>query len=324
MPSKIKKKQNITGKSQKGQEVPNFTEPQARDYFERLRWANGPVCVHCGSVKITRLNGVVARAGTIQCNDCRQQFTVTVGTIMEDSHLPLATWARAFHYMCAGKKGISALQLQRQLGLGSYRTAWHLAHRIREAMRCEPVAGMLKGTVIADETYMGGKPRPGTGPRKHGRGTDRAPVMLLVERADGGKAVSRHIGKVDGNTLIGVMKEVVDPAAAIHTDEYKGYMHVGEHFTGGHATVNHGSGQYVGANGQHTNTAESFFALLKRGVVGSFHHVSNKHLHRYCTEFDFRWNGRELTDSSRRDAAVRGAEGKRLMYKAPNSDSQVV
>src|SRR5438067_2416829 len=129
--------------SQKGQQVPNFTEDEARVYFEKMRWPNGPACVHCGAVEpmVTRLQGAAARPGTFQSNECRQQFTVTVGSIMEESHLPLSTWAKAFHFMCAGKKGISALQLQRQLGLGSYRTAWHLAHRIRLAMKAEPVAG---------------------------------------------------------------------------------------------------------------------------------------------------------------------------------------
>src|SRR5258705_13780512 len=145
-------------RTQKGQQVQNFTEDQARAYFERLRWPNGPCCVHCGSVNVYRLKGKSTRPGLLECREpqCRKQFTVTVNSVMEDSHLPLATWARAFHFMCTSKKGISALQLQRMLGLGSYRTAWFLAHRIREAMKCEPVAGMLKGTVEVDETYVGG------------------------------------------------------------------------------------------------------------------------------------------------------------------------
>src|SRR3954452_17523231 len=145
----------ITGKSQKSQHVPDFTEDEARAYFERLRWPNGPGCVHCGSVDVYRVGGHSHRPGLIECRDCRKQFTVTVGSVMEDSHLPLATWAKAFHLIASSKKGMSALQLQRNLGLGSYRTAWFLAHRIREAMRCEPVAGMLKGQVQADEAYIG-------------------------------------------------------------------------------------------------------------------------------------------------------------------------
>src|SRR5688572_4522940 len=128
-------------RTQKGQQVMDFTDEQAREYFERMRWPNGPACVHCGSVKVYRLQGSSTRPGLLECREpqCRKQFTVTVNTIMEDSHLPLRQWARAFHLMCSSKKGISALQLQRNLGLGSYRTAWFLAHRIREAMRCEPV-----------------------------------------------------------------------------------------------------------------------------------------------------------------------------------------
>jgi transposase-like protein len=314
-------RKDTTRRTQKGQQVPDFTEDQAREYFEKLRWPGGPACVHCGSVNVTRLQGESARPGTLQCNEsgCRQQFTVTVGSIMEDTHLPLSVWVRAFHYMSAGKKGISALQLQRQLGLGSYRTAWHLAHRIREAMRCEPVAGMLKGTVQADECYVGGKPRPGTGSHKRGRGTEKAPVMVLVESGPGGKAHSRHIERVDATNLKGAIREMVDQSATIHTDQLNLYRGIGEHFAGGHKSVNHSVGEYVGKDGQHTNTAESYFAILKRGVMGSFHHVSKKHLHRYCDEFAFRWNERTVTDAERRDQAVKGAEGKRLMYREPVS-----
>lgn len=308
----------ITGKSQKGQEVPHFTEEQAREYFENLRWNGSPACVHCGSVNVTRLKGAASRPGTIQCNDCREQFTVTVCTIMEDSHLPLSKWVKAFHYMCAGKKGISALQLQRQLGLGSYRTAWHLAHRIREAMKCEPVAGMLKGEVQVDETYVGASRRgkyrnPNEPPRKRGRGTEKSPVLALVET--GGNVHSHPIDRVDTQTLKTAMEAVVDPTATIVTDELRAYPKAVAGFSGGHLTVRHGDGQFVGPNGHHTNTAESYFALLKRGIMGSFHHVSKKHLHRYCCEFDFRWNNRTVTDSERRDEAAK-SEGKRLTYKA--------
>jgi transposase-like protein len=308
---------SITGQSQKGQQVPDFTEAQAREYFEKLRWGDKPVCAHCGSANVTRLQGVSTRPGAIQCNDCREQFTVTVNSIMEDSHLSLAIWAKAYHYMCAGKKGISSLQLQRQLGLGSYKTAWHLSHRIRESMRTSPTAGMLKGQVQVDETYVGGKPRRGTGPHKRGRGTSKAPVMVLVESGKGGKAHSRHVPTIDGNTAKGAIREVVAESSAIFTDELPVYNGIGAHFRGGHTSVNHSAGQYVGPNGETTNTAESYFALLKRGIVGSFHHVSKKHLHRYCAEFDFRWNGRTLTDVERRNEAVKGAEGKRLMYQQP-------
>src|SRR5271170_6593585 len=142
-------------KSQKGQQVLNFTEEQALAYFEASRWPNGPACVHCGSTSIYRMEGKTVRKGLLACRDCRGHFTVMVGTVMEDTHLPLSTWAKAFHLMSSSKKGISSLQLQRQLGLGSYKTAWHLTHRIREAMRYEPVADKLKGDVQVDETYVG-------------------------------------------------------------------------------------------------------------------------------------------------------------------------
>lgn len=307
----------ITAKSQKGQQVPNFSEDEARAYFENLRWPNGPGCVHCGSTNVYRVGGTSGRPGLIECRDCREQFTVTVGTVMEDTHLPLSVWAKAFHLICSSKKGMSALQLQRNLGLGSYRTAWFLAHRIREAMRCEPVAGMLKGEVQVDETYIGGKPRKGHGqPRpKRGRGTKKEAVMVLVET--NGNARSQPIERLDAATLKSAMKECIDPAAAIVTDELPAYRKATDEFAGGHYTVNHGRDEYVREDGRHTNTAESFFALLKRGHYGVFHQLSKKHLHRYCDEFTFRWNGRTLLDTERRDEAVKGAEGKRLFYKQP-------
>lgn len=308
---------NGANKSQKGQQVPNFTEDQAREFFEQRRWPHGPACVHCGSVNVYRLGGSSQRPGLIECRDCKGNFTVTVGTVMEDTHLSLSVWAKAFHLMASSKKGMSALQLQRNLGLGSYRTAWFLAHRIREAMRCDPMPGMLKGNVEVDEAYIGGKPRPGTGPHKRGRGTSKAPVVVLVERD--GKAHSRPVERVDAKTLHGAIKELADKGATICTDELNVYHGIGEFFDGGHKTVNHSIGNYVGPNGETTNTAESYFSLLKRGVYGTFHHVSKQHLHRYCAEFDFRWNGKELMDTERRDAAIIGAEGKRLMYKTPVS-----
>jgi transposase-like protein len=302
-------------KSQKGQQVPSFTDDEARAYFEQIRWPNGAACVHCGSVNVYRVGGNSHRPGLFECRDCRDQFTVTVGSVMEDSHLPLSTWAKAFHLICSSKKGISALQLQRNLGLGSYRTAWFLAHRIREAMRCEPVAGMLKGTVQVDETYVGGKPRPGDGKvHKRGRGTSKAPVVALIDSS--GKVHSRHIQWITGGSLGAAMKQTCDPTSVIVTDDFSAYNKATKGFAG-HASVNHSAGQYVTPEGLTTNTAESFFSLLKRGVYGTFHQVSKKHLPRYCNEFDFRWNGMKLSDSERRDLVVKGAEGKRIYYKSP-------
>jgi transposase-like protein len=312
---------HITGKSQKGNELPELTEDQAREHIEKLLWPDGqPVCRHCGSVRAYRMQGATCRPGLCRCRDCGKQFTVTVGTIFEDSHLPLAKWVKAIHLMTSSKRGISALQLQRNLGIGSYRTAWFMAHRIRLAMKCEPVAGMLKGTVEVDETYVGGKPRPGTGPHKRGRGTSKAPVVVLVER--GGNARSHPVERVDAKCLKGAILSCVDRSATINTDELNSYDGIGANFAGGHQTVNHSAGQYVGPNGEHCNTAESYFALLKRGVYGTFHHVSKKHLHRYCDEFSFRWNGRKVTDKERREQAMKQVEGKRLYYKTPVANGQ--
>jgi transposase-like protein len=304
---------NGANKSQKGQQVPNFTEDQARHFFEVRRWPNGPACVHCGSVNVYRLGGNSQRPGLLECRDCKGNFTVTVGTVMEDSHLPLSQWAKAFHLMASSKKGMSALQIQRNLGLGSYRTAWFLCHRIRLAMKSEPMAGALKGTIEGDETYIGGKPRRGSGPHKRGRGTKKVPVVVLVSRD--GQAYSRPLETVDAASLRAAM-DCVDRNATIYTDELPAWAKAlrGEFAT--FAAVNHGAGQYA-VGDVHTNTAESFFALMKRGVYGQFHHVSKKHLHRYCDEFAFRWCGKELEDSQRRDAAIQGAEGKRLVYRTP-------
>ena len=203
-------------KSQQGRAVPNSTEDEARVYFEKLRWPDGPGCVHCGSTNVYRVGGNSGRPGLLECRDCRKQFTVTVGSVMEDSHLSLSVWAKAFHYICSSKKGMSALQLQRNLGLGSYRTAWHLAHRIREAMRCEPVAGMLKGEVQADESYFGGKPRPGDGKiHLRGRGTSKTPVLILVET--NGNAHARPMEKVTSKTLRAAMDETTAKTACIVT-----------------------------------------------------------------------------------------------------------
>jgi transposase-like protein len=313
-------------RTQKGQQVMAFTEDQARDYFEKQRWGDEPYCPHCGSVNAYRLQGKSTRPGLLECRDCRQQFTVTVGTVMEDSHLPLSVWAKAFHLIASSKKGISSLQLQRNLGLGSYRTAWHLTHRIREAMRYEPVAGQLKGEVQIDEAYIGANRRSKRGDgikRKRGRGTTKMPVVALVET--GGNVRSMPMPHVTSANLKAAMQASIDPTARIVTDKYNAYQNPASHFSGGHFTVNHKENEYVTAGGMTTNTVEAYFALLKRGIGihGSFHHVSKKHLQRYCDEFDFRWNGRKLTDTAPRDAAVRDADGKRLMYKTPTDSNKM-
>ncbi|MGA3068290.1 MAG: IS1595 family transposase [Tepidisphaeraceae bacterium] len=307
--------------TQKGQNVLNLTEDQARQHIEKLLWPDGqPVCHSCGSVDCYRMEGVSCRPGLCRCRTCKKQFTVTVGTIFEDSHLPLAVWVRAIHFMSTSKKGMSALQLQRNLGLGSYKTAWHLAHRIRLAMKCQPMPKLLTGEVQIDEAYIGANRRSKNWDgikRKRGRGTTKTPVLALVET--GGSVRSMPMNKVTSATLKAVMQDSIDPSARIVTDEFSAYNRGAREFAGGHFKVIHKRNQYVTADGMTTNTAEAYFALLKRGIHGTFHHVSKQHLHRYCDEFSFRWNGRQLTDTARRDAAVQGAEGKRLTFKAPKA-----
>jgi transposase-like protein len=257
------------------------------------------------------LEGKAHRVGVYKCNDCGEQFTATVGTILEQSHLPIRTWLMAFALLCSSKKGLSALQLQRQLGIGSYRSAWHMAHRIRHAMSQEPLAGLLSGTVEVDETYVGGKPRKGTGKHKRGRGTTKVPVVALVER--GGRVRARSVERVNATTLKDAIRSNVDRSAAIMTDELKSYAGIGKEFDGGHQTVTHSKGEYRRAEAG-TNEVEAYFALLKRGVYGSFHHISKQHLNRYCDEFSFRWNHRKSSDADRIMEAIRCSEGKRLTY----------
>lgn len=292
-----------------------MTEEQARTYLEGLRWPNGPVCPFCSNKKIARFNGESTRPGLMRCRKCRKQFTVTVRTIFERSHIPLRKWVLAFHLMCCSKKGISALQLQRMLGLRSYKSAWHLAHRVRHAMRSEPLASKLNGVVEVDETYVGGKNKPGS---KQGRGTLKTPVVALVER--GGSVRTRVVDKVTAATLRPAIMENVAPESTLMTDELNTYRRIGREFKGGHRTVKHGAREYSrreGGTSVHCNTAESFFALLKRGLYGTFHHCGKQHLQRYCDEFAFRWDYRDVTDHQRTEAALKAAPGKRLMYRTP-------
>jgi transposase-like protein len=295
-------------------QVSALTEDEARETIERIMWPSGPVCPHCGaSDNITKFHGEAHRDGVHKCNDCYGQFTVTMGTILEDSHIPLRKWLMAFTLMCSAKKGISALQLQRELEFGSYKTAWHMAMRIRHAMSREPMASLLKGTIEVDETYVGGKPRPGSDEKaKRGRGTKKTPVVALVERD--GRVRARKIDRVDGATLKGAIRENVDRSAKIMTDEWAAYHGIGTEFDGGHEIVTHSAGEYARGDA-HVNSAESYFALLKRGVIGSFHHISKQHLDRYCDEFSFRWDYRSTSDAERTEVAIRQTQGRRLTYR---------
>lgn len=314
------KTQREQQRTQKGQDLQDMTDDQAREHLEKLLWPDGkPVCRHCGSVNAYKMQGASCRPGLCRCRDCKKQFTVTVGTIFEDSHIPLRKWVRAFHLMCSSKKGISALQLQRNLGLGSYRTAWHMAHRIRLAMKCGPMAELLTGTIESDEVWIGGKPRkrhlrgPRPGKQHH---TTKQPVHTLVERD--GRKYSRVLASVTAKNLKANIESLTDRSGTLMTDENKSYRPIGQGFKGGHKSVNHSIYEYARkADGAHINTAESSHALIKRGIYGTFHSVSRNHLQRYLDEFDFRWNHRTTTDVERTHAALAQTEGKRLMYRQP-------
>jgi transposase-like protein len=290
-------------------QITKLDENESREYLESIRWSDGALCPHCGSKEVKKLDGKSTRPGVYKCKakTCRKQFTVTVGTIFERSHIPLRHWCIAFHMMCASKKGVSAHQLHRQLGC-TYKTSWFMCHRIRHAMTHGIDNPPLKGKVEVDETYVGGRTRLGI----RGLGSERkTPVVALIERD--GRARAVPVEFVDAARLRGVVRANVDKSAKLFTDELGHYRKIGKEFAG-HETVTHSKNEYVRGNA-YTNTAESFFALLKRGVHGTFHQVSVKHLHRYCEEFAFRWSNRKVDDGQRTVAALRGAEGKRLTYR---------
>lgn len=284
----------------------NLDKREARKYLEKLRWPEGARCPYCKLLRVTKLNS--KREGLYQCCHCRRQFTVTVGTIFEGSHIPLNKWIMAFHLLCASKKGMSALQVSRMLEI-TYKSAWFMCHRIRHAMKRTSNFPLLEGTVEADETYVGGRTRLGI----KGRGSERkVPVMALVQRNGGIR--TKKLNSVSAKNLRGTLRENVKKTARIITDEWPAYRGLSAEFKGGHYRVQHKKREYVRGD-VYTNSAESFFALLKRGIHGSFHHVSKEHLPRYLDEFSFRWNYRKSDDKQRTMAALRLAEGKRLVYR---------
>ena len=290
--------------------APRFTNVDAaREHLELQRWPDGPYCPHCGSFKATRLEGKAHRAGLIQCNDCREQYTVTVGTVFERSKVPLNKWLLCNHLLCASKKGMSAKQIERMLGV-TYKTAWFMCHRIREAMDMPsgPMGG-TSGVVEADETYVGGKAKN----RATRKPAPKKAVVALVERD--GHARSFHVANVNAKTVRSLIVTNVDRSTHLMTDESPIYLGVGREM-GAHYSVNHSAKEYVTYGGfKHSNTAENFFSIFKRGVIGTYHHMSEAHLGRYCKEFDFRYNTRKMTDSERADIALQGITGKRLTYR---------
>lgn len=304
-------------------------EEAARKHFEASRWPNGPICPHCGVIgEATELKGKSTRPGVYNCRACDKPFTATIGTIFERSHIPMHKWLLAIRLMSSSKKGISAHQLWRMLGFGSYRTAWFMAHRIRESMRelhpegAGPMGGEGK-TVEADETFVGGRERNKHAWRRKKEnigGMGKEAVFSLVER--GGKVRSQHVPQVDARTLRPILEAQLDMASYLMTDGEGQYRILGPMFAK-HEAVNHGIGEYVRGEA-HTNTVEGYFSILKRGIVGTYHHVSQQHLKRYLAEFDFRYNERQalgVSDSERAAKALLGSIGKRVTYQETNGKS---
>jgi transposase-like protein len=290
----------------------------ARVHLESLLWPYGPTCPRCGVTgdRITKLQGKSTRPGVYKCKDCRKPFTVTVGTVMERSKIPLSKWVLAAQLMASSKKGMSALQLQRMLGT-NYETAWFLFHRLRECA-IDPKRGPVGGgnkVVEADETYIGGKAKNA---HKGKPVPKKATVFSLVERD--GEVRSFHVTNVNAKTLRPIIVKNASRESYLMTDESLLYPAIGREFAG-HGTVNHSADEYVRGAFWYTNSVESYFAILKRGMMGSFHNVSEAHLYRYLAEFDFRYNSRDLTDGERANALLTGAKGKRLVYNQPRQSA---
>ena len=297
------------------------TEEAAIQYFEQIRWPDGRYCPHCGNADQKRIYPLTAnkkskvRLGLYKCAECRDTFTVRVGTVMEDSHVPLYKWLIGFYMMCASKTQVSALQLQRQLEIGSYGTALFLCHRIRFALLDMFPSEKLSGIIEADEMYIGGKVR--------GRGRaykkNKTPVVALVER--GGRVRSHVMDTVTGKAITKLLKDHADPASCLNTDESPLYNEVGRSFAS-HDTVNHHDEEYARfdkGTGRlaTTNTVEGFFGNSKRSIDGTHHHISRKHTELYLAELDHKYNTRKLTDGERTVIGIRRIEGKRLMLRPP-------
>jgi transposase-like protein len=288
-------------------------ESAAVEFFERRRWKGTPCCVHCGSTDVHKMidskTGQRNKRYLWRCRDCKKQYTVRIGTVYEESRLPMRHWAYAFWRASTSKKGVAALEIKRHCQI-SYKSALFLMNRIRFAMAPD-AAEKLTGIVECDETYVGGKPRyRGNNPR--GRGTKKTPVFCAVERS--GQIRRRVVADVTGETLKDAIREEVDPQARLITDDYPAYEGIGSEYAGGHESVRHSTREYARGD-VHVNTAESSFALVKRGIVGIYHNVSREYLHRYLWQFDFVWNNRFMNDGERTTQAIQSAEGKRLRYR---------
>lgn len=292
-------------------------DTSARAYMEAQRWADGVVCPHCGGTeKCKRLEGVAHRPGLFQCADCRQQFTVTVGTVFERSKVALHKWLLASFLMASSKKGYSAHQLHRTIGV-TYKTAWFMWHRIREAMTGDTLAGFGTGSGIAevDETFIGRE--PGTEKK---RGTShKMKVLRLVDRTTG-KAKSMVIENLKTSTILPILQPNIAKDATVYNDEPMQYAGLYKHFAV-HDWTNHSAEEYLRGD-VHTNTIEGYFSIFKRGMKGVYQHCGKRHLHRYIAEFEFRYSNRSangVEDTERAAMILKGAEGKRLTYRRLDS-----
>jgi len=304
-------------------------EDAAYRFMESMRWANGVVCPHCGSIashyfltpkapegRKTRTGSVTQRR-VWKCRDCRKQFSVTTGTVMHGTKASLRIWLFVILEMCANKNGIAAREIERKYGVAS-RTAWFMTHRLRAAMARNGRQSLMVGTVVADETYIGGDPknRHANDPRKavRGRGTEKVPVLSLID-ATTGEVRSRVVADVSGKTLRKVIGEnVAMTDTTLHTDTYRGYAGAGREMAG-HFTVDHSAGQYVSKSSLGTNLAENYFSQLKRSLDGTHHHVSREHLHRYLAEFDYRHSTHEMSDTARVNHLMGRIGNRRLTYR---------
>lgn len=312
MKAKPKIQNRSTKHDETMQEIPLACadETAAVEFMENKRWGDSPSCPHCGGLNPYQMKD--AKTGERQanyrwrCHDCKAQYTVRIGTVFEDSRIPLRHWCYGFFRAATSKKGVSALEIHRHTGV-SYKSALFMLHRIRFAM-ADSVPDPLKGDVEVDETYVGGKPRYKS--RKMGPRGTKTPVLAMVEREGRVKTI------VNAKNLRQLVVNNVDASSRIMTDEHSAYKLLGKYFAGGHHTVTHSEREYVRGD-IHSNTVEGFFSIVKRGLNGIYHSVSKEHLHRYMSEFEFRYNHRELEDGDRTIAAIKGAEGKRLRYKEP-------
>ena len=314
------------------------SEADAYELLEGLRWNGEPVCPHCGVIGnayyLKPANGVSrkTRTGAIserrvwKCAACRKQFSVLTGTIFHGTKIPLRTWLFVIFEMCASKNGVSAREIERKYDLTT-KSAWFMVHRIREAMKREPLAGLLSGTVVADETWIGGKPsnrhkskrKPSRAPQSWAHvPTDKTPVMSLIN-LETGEVRSQVIPNVQGKTLRAVIEANVDMAnTVLNSDSLKGYIAIGADMAG-HGVVNHLADEYV-RDGITTNEAEGCFSQLKRSIDGTHHHVSVEHLDRYLAEFDYRYSTRALSDGERMADLIDRGAGRRLSYRPLTGD----